>query len=405
MPVISVRIPQMGEGLQEALLVEFIKQPGDQIKRDEPIYVMETDKATTDVESPYDGTLVEWTAEPGTVLEIGSEVGKMEVAEGVKEMPAGHGPSAGDISNEPTSSDGQKVSSGAVRGDVVIPPRTKKYLKEKGLLDQANEIPVAGTKMMPEDVDRFLASAKENTAVPLEESNETTSFQPESTDEYSDTQLAKTQVTLNYRLVRGVASCVPVTVMQTVSWESIAAARAKAKEELGDEAPSGFSMMLSCVVDALKEFPKLRSSLVGDGRYLRTYHHVNLGIAVGLPGDELLTAVVSKADQLDREQFFAAVKCQVELARAGEDQANAAVPVTISNIGSAGMRWGIPAIVSPGIATLVIGEIFDQPVPDGVGVRFQKTAELTLSFDHRIMNGIGAADFMSDLKKRIESYS
>ena len=70
MPVISVRIPQMGEGLQEALLVEFIKQPGDQIKRDEPIYVMETDKATTDVESPYDGTLVEWTAEPGTVLEI-----------------------------------------------------------------------------------------------------------------------------------------------------------------------------------------------------------------------------------------------------------------------------------------------------------------------------------------------
>ena len=54
MPTIAVRIPQMGEGLQEALLVEFLKQPGEQITRDEPIYVMETDKATTDVESPYD---------------------------------------------------------------------------------------------------------------------------------------------------------------------------------------------------------------------------------------------------------------------------------------------------------------------------------------------------------------
>ena len=89
MPVISVRIPQLGEGLQEALLVEFIKQPGDEIRRDEPIYVMETDKATTDVESPYEGKLVEWTVETGTVLEIGAEIGKMEVAEGVKEMPAG----------------------------------------------------------------------------------------------------------------------------------------------------------------------------------------------------------------------------------------------------------------------------------------------------------------------------
>ncbi len=53
MPVISVRIPQLGEGLQEALLVEFLKSPGDLVERDEPIYVMETDKATTDVESPY----------------------------------------------------------------------------------------------------------------------------------------------------------------------------------------------------------------------------------------------------------------------------------------------------------------------------------------------------------------
>ena len=63
MPVISVRIPQLGEGLQEALLVDFLKQPGDEIKRDDPIYVMETDKATTDVESPYAGKLVEWTVE------------------------------------------------------------------------------------------------------------------------------------------------------------------------------------------------------------------------------------------------------------------------------------------------------------------------------------------------------
>src|SRR5262245_5616848 len=93
MPIISVRIPQMGEGLQEARLVAVLKQPGDSIKRDEPIYQMETDKAVMDVESPYEGVLVEWTAAVDTILPIGSPVAKMEVAEGTREMEV-HGGAA-----------------------------------------------------------------------------------------------------------------------------------------------------------------------------------------------------------------------------------------------------------------------------------------------------------------------
>lgn len=403
MPVISVRIPQMGEGLQEALLVEFIKKPGDQVKRDEPIYVMETDKATTDVESPYDGTLVEWTAEPGTVLAIGSEVGRMEVAEGVKEMPAGHGPAssadeapAAASPPEPgASSSRTSKDAGATRGDVVIPPRTRKYLKEKGLLEQADQIPVEGKKMMPEDVDRYLAS-RDNAPV---------GFQPEANDDFADSELPKSQITLNYRLQRGASSCVPVTVMQTVSWEAIERARATAREQQGDQAPSGFAMLLACVVESLMAFPKLRSSLVGDGRFLRTFKNVNLGIAVGLPGDELLTAVVHRANTLERGEFYQAFRNQVDKARGGEDQADPSVTVTVSNIGSAGMRWGIPAIVSPAVATIAVGEIHDEPIPDGEGFRFRKAANLILSFDHRIMNGIGAAEFMNDLKQRIESFA
>ncbi|MGL1659482.1 biotin/lipoyl-containing protein, partial [Vibrio parahaemolyticus] len=69
-----------------------LKKPGDTIKRDEHIYQMETDKAVMDVESPYEGTLVSWSADVDTILPIGGEVAKMEVAEGVEEMSAGHGP-------------------------------------------------------------------------------------------------------------------------------------------------------------------------------------------------------------------------------------------------------------------------------------------------------------------------
>src|SRR5207248_6735870 len=86
MPTVSVRIPQIGEGLQEARLVAILKQPGERVKRDEPIYQMETDTAVMDVESPYEGTLVEWTAAVDSIIPIGAEVARMDVLDGVKEM-------------------------------------------------------------------------------------------------------------------------------------------------------------------------------------------------------------------------------------------------------------------------------------------------------------------------------
>ena len=102
MPQVAVRIPQLGEGLQESLVIELFKKAGDQIKRDEPLYAMETDKGTIDVESPYDGVLSEWLVEEGTVHKIGAAIAHMEVAEGVEEMAAGHGPPDANPTPPPT---------------------------------------------------------------------------------------------------------------------------------------------------------------------------------------------------------------------------------------------------------------------------------------------------------------
>jgi pyruvate/2-oxoglutarate dehydrogenase complex dihydrolipoamide acyltransferase (E2) component len=79
MSVIDVLVPQMGEGLQEVLIVEFFKKPGERIERDEPFYSMETDKATMEVECPHEGVLVEWLAAEGDTLAIGVPVCRMEV--------------------------------------------------------------------------------------------------------------------------------------------------------------------------------------------------------------------------------------------------------------------------------------------------------------------------------------
>lgn len=393
MPVISVRIPQLGEGLQEALLVDFLKQPGDAIKRDEPIYVMETDKATTDVESPYAGKLVEWTVSKGSVLEIGTEIAKMEVAEGVKEMPAGHGPrdsSSTPSSPDPISSQAAGTKPTVRSGRIQIPPKTRKYLKEHNLLEVADQIPASGSKLMPEDVDNWLASRG---AVSTTGSDST---------QYNVINLPQSQITLNFRLQRGTQVCVPVTVMNEIDWTGIQASRNKVRDSGG---PTGFAMACWCVVQALKKHDKFRSVLSSDGKSLKVFHRVNLGIAVALPGDEMLTAVVRDADQMDKSAFFAAVAAQIESARNGRDQIDESTTLTVSNIGKAGMRIGIPAIVAPAVATMAIGETYQLPVPDGDTFRFQPTATATLSFDHRIANGIGAANFLNDVKAEIESFA
>ena len=398
MPIISVRIPQLGEGLQEALLVEFLKRPGDKIKRDDHIYVMETDKATTEVESPYEGTLVEWTVEEGSVLEIGREVAKMEVAAGVREIPVGHAASpnqvAAAVKKDATDSDDGKAVAEEVgtkkgSGKLTIPPRTRKYLKEKGLLEVAEMIPAKTSKLMPEDVDRYL------------ETQPSSAEESKPSEDYEDHLVPRAQQTLNFRLLRGVQSCVPVTILQEVDWTAIAAAREITRQRNGE---TGFVMLLWCVLQALKNHSKFRSSLIG-GKTLRTFKHVHLGIGVALPGDVLVTAVVKNADLLTRAEFNEAAKKQIELARQGHDQVDPATTTTVSNIGSFGIRWGIPAIVSPAMATLAVGEIFEKPFRSGNGIDFKQCVELVMTFDHRVANGVGAAEFINDVKKNIETFS
>jgi pyruvate/2-oxoglutarate dehydrogenase complex dihydrolipoamide acyltransferase (E2) component len=418
--IVSIRIPQMGEGLQEALLVEFLKKPGDTVLRDEPLYVMETDKATTDVESPYGGKLIAWTVTAGTVLPIGTEIGKMEVAESVKEMPAGHGPattaaqsavqSAVQSSGSAAQSDESDVEGRPTptsRSSIIIPPKTRKQLKDLGLMDLVDRIPVSGSKMMPEDVDAFVRNNPHLVNKLVDAVGEGSQAPPSSSStassptDYAIVALPKSQISLNYRLHRSAQTCVPVTLMIDIDWSAIMAARQAMRDSGG---PTGFAMACWSVVQAMKRHAKFRSSLNAEGNALKVFHRVNLGIAVALPGDEMVTAVVRGADEMSAKQFFSTYEEKVQLARTGLDQADDSTTMIVSNIGKVGMKIGIPAIVAPAVATLAIGEVFQLPIPEGTTFGFRPTVTATLSFDHRVANGVGAANFLNDIRHGIQSY-
>lgn len=398
MPIVAVRIPQIGEGLQEARLVAVLKQPGDSVKRDEPIYQMETDKAVMDVESPYEGTLKEWLADVDTILPIGGEVARMEVADGTSEMqvhgaPAGVGLTAGLETTEATAAGPQTGEGGAgASRNANIPPRTRAYAKEKGISDDdLGKIPAAGSKLMPSDIDAHLSGGGAS-AAPAAQAD----------SGYTDQPLSQKQRLLSSRLMRGNQLVVPGTITVATSWEAIENRRARDKSSGAESQPSAFTMFAYAVTKAVQKFPMFRSTLRGDD-VLRTYDHVSLGIAVALPGDELVLAVVDEADTLSWEEFAAKTREQINLAREGKDQAHEAVTISLTNMQNFGLRDAVPVVVPPSIATLFLGEVYNGLDQETDEVKIKRYVNLALTFDHRLINGVGAADFINEVKKNVET--
>lgn len=386
MPIVAVRIPQMGEGLQEARLVAVLKNPGDKVARDEPLYQMETDKAVMDVESPYEGTLVAWLAEPDTLLPIGSAIANMEVAEGTKEMAAGHGPAP---SAETPVASAEAVAEPAAARRTDVPPRTRAYAKEKGLSEaDLARVPASGSKLMPADIDAFLRAKPAAKAF--------------GGAAYEEQPLPQKQRLLASRLQRGAQLVVPGTMSVACGWGAIEAFRAKSKAEGGAFQPSAFTMFAYAVAKVLSDFPAFRSTLVGDAT-LRTYAHVHLGIAVALPGDELVLAVVDDADALDWRAFAAEARARIEEARAGKDQANESVTISLTNMQSFGLRDAVPVVVPPSVATLFLGEVHYGWADGAAGPVLRRQANLGLTFDHRLINGVGAAEFLNAVKGAVEN--
>jgi pyruvate/2-oxoglutarate dehydrogenase complex dihydrolipoamide acyltransferase (E2) component len=284
-----------------------------------------------------------------------------------------------------------------------IPPRTKAYAKAVQLTgDELSElIRSKPAKLMPEDIDLFLETRgrsgpvkKEKGAVQAKDATAKPGF--------DDIALPARQKTLIYHLQQGTRDVIPATMEMRVEWGAIEAARAKLKAKADGPQPSQFLLFAWCIAQSSKTHPRFRSALHGDSS-LRQYAHLNLGIAVAREGDELLLARVDAADSLTFPEFVTSAQAAIQKAREGTDQASDTMQLSLTNMAGQGVRMGIPVIAAPAVGTLFVGEPFDEayPIPTG-GIAFRHMVSMVLSFDHRIVNGVGAANFLGEIRKRVE---
>ncbi len=345
--MIEVRIPQLGEGLREVRIVKFDRGVGDAIAKGEVLYSVETDKSVVELESPVDGVISAWSVGEGDIVPIGATVAMV-------------------------ANDGAAEVNGARQAapTVAIPPRTRAYAKEKGIADEllGRMRPADGRKLYPADIDAHL-DAK--------------GIEPKG---FVDKPLSPTQKVLNYRFRRSAALVIPTSLSIEVD---AAVFTARAPEDVAWV--SNVQRLAFAVALTAKAHPVMRSVLIGEDT-LREYEHVNVGIAVARPNGDLVTSAVKEADSLPPQDFIRAYRQGMRAAVKRGDQADDDIHILLTTLDEFGIEEALPTLVAPANSAIFLGS------------RNRSDAhKLVMVFDHRIMNGVAAARFLSDLARQLGS--
>ena len=207
---------------------------------------------------------------------------------------------------------------------------------------------------------------------------------------------------LSPTIVRKLSRVIPANLQMDARWDAIGRAREAAKKENGKNAPSPSVMIAWAAVRAMEKHAPFRRLILEDETIVEN-ENFDLGIAVALENDRLATAVIVEANKKSWPEFVKIYDETVAATRGGRiDAMNA--PVVITSLGAFGVKAGAPIVVPPSVGTLFVGTAHQELVPNGKKNETAEVITLSLTFDHRVVNGASAANFVHDIKERIESF-
>lgn len=341
---ILVRVPIMGEGLRSARVVMLNKKPGDAVRPDDVLCELETDKAVYPVEASFSGALKEWRIKLDDTVLIGQEIAVVT---------------------------GDAASVAALPVEGAAPPAAA-----------AQPTPVSAAPAAPK-----AATPAASVSAPSPRPAMPGTARPPA---------------LHPAITKRLDAVVPANMLMDVRWEPLQKARQEAKAKLGAAAPSPSAMMAWCVTRAQEKHPAFRC-LVGKDGTIVEQSPFDQGVAVALEGDRLATAAIAGADRLAFADFCAAYQRAVDETRAGK-VVDVQAPVNITSLGAFGVESATPIVVPPAVATLFVGTAHERLINDGGVIHPCEVVTLSLTFDHRVVNGAGAAAFLQEVKRQFEGF-
>jgi pyruvate/2-oxoglutarate dehydrogenase complex dihydrolipoamide acyltransferase (E2) component len=207
---------------------------------------------------------------------------------------------------------------------------------------------------------------------------------------------------LHPAITKRLGTVVPASLLMDCRWDALRQAREDAKAKHGKAAASPSAMMAWAVVRAMEKHAAFRCVVNKEGVILEQTDF-EFGVAVALEGDRLATAAIAQANKLSWTDFSAAYNRAIDDTRAGritEVQA----PLNLTSLGAFGVECATPIVVPPAMGTLFIGTAHERMINDEGVIHPAEVVTLSLTFDHKVVNGAGAAAFMMDLKKNFETF-
>jgi len=406
----DVVMPQMGESIVEGTITKWLKQVGDRVEQDEPLFEITTDKVDAEIPAPVAGVLSEIRAAAGQTVQVNMVVavlgGALKTASTAASAPATSLPVAiaapvVTLPAEPEIEDGRKLRSS---------PLVRRIAKEK-LVDLRH---VRGTgsagRITKEDILKFLEARSSSTA-PAAVSAKTTPTAPQALRDQV-VPLSRMRAIIAERMVESRRISPHAHTIYKIDMTRIVQLRAKHKNRF--EQTHGVKLtympfIATAVVEALKRFPVLNASLI-DGS-IHYHGHVHLGIAVALEWG-LIVPVIRNAEEKSFVGMARAIADLAARARTKKLQPDEAFgsTFTLTNAGSFGGVFGTPIINQPESAILAIGGLNKEPAVltdadgnDSIAIRSQQY--YCLGLDHRIIDGADSGRFMSTIKDVLEGWN
>lgn len=409
----EIKIPELAESITEGTIAEWLVKVGDKIEKGDPIVELETDKVNVEVNSDFTGVVTEIILGEGEDVEVGDVIGKLDEngeagasAEEpeTKETPAKEEPAP--EKTEAVKQEKKEETEEPNKHDVIASPAARRRARELNI--DLSAVPVKDPlgRVRPEDVEQAAKGAQETPASkpakkPTAASTEKTEFDKP----VERVKMSRRRMTIANRLVDAQHNAAMLTTFNEVDMTAVMNLRAQRKDKFVDKhgVKLGFmSFFTKAVVGALKDFPLLNAEIQGNELVIKKFY--DIGIAVSTE-DGLVVPVVRDADRLD----FAGV--EREIGNLGKKARNKELALsdlqggtfTITNGGIFGSMLSTPILNAPQVGILGMHNIQKRAMvmPDDT-IEVRPMMYLALSYDHRIVDGKDAVQFLVRIKQLLE---
>jgi pyruvate dehydrogenase E2 component (dihydrolipoamide acetyltransferase) len=407
----EVIMPALGVAQEKGTLLNWLKAEGQSVTKGEPLMEVETDKATVEIEAPASGILTNVTASVGDEVPVGSRIAVI-LAPGEVATPAGQGPHPNPLPEGEGRSRGQSKPGaepnppispfvkGGLKGDflasetsplartrILASPAAKRIAKERGIDLASLRGSGPDRSVLAEDVLRAGSAQTTAPAGPLKVKE--------------TVQLTPMRRIVGERMTKSKQTAPHFYLSMDADMTEINRRRGAFKEKDETLVPSINDFILSACARSLRDFPSLNAAFTDHG--VEIYSDINIGMAVALE-EGLVVPVIRNADRLSLQEL---AKQSRELSE--KAQKKKLFPLdydggtfTVSNLGMFGVDNFVAIINPPQCAILAVGQVAPRVVPHGEGIAVRPVMTMSLSADHRVVDGAIAAKFLQEVKMLLE---